>query len=235
MKKIVFGMLFFIAVIFSAFTGDAAVFKDIGFSSDGRVYMFGEYGKTDKTFCGWAVIYTVDVVKNDFVKGEVYKTNPTSATNGKSGREVYDALVAKNYAVTKKYNCVETVPEHVLYICSDETKRGTDQIVFKDFAGTLGSAATYCIDLVPTVSGNGKNARSSFYIMLEKRDEHGSVVSRQKIGSPDIVRKGVTDYRIEKIFCDRLGTSLIFVISKTMEDDTGVLIRYMVEAARVER
>ncbi|MBP3708925.1 MAG: DUF2259 domain-containing protein [Treponema sp.] len=235
MRKVVFGALIFTAVIFSALAGDVAVFRDIGFSSDGRVYLFGEYGKTDKTFRGWAEIYTVDVAKNDFVKGEVYKTNPTSTTAGTSGREVYDALAAKNYAVTKKYNCTETAPEQVLYICGDEAKRGTDQIVFKDFAGAIGSAATYCIELVPTVSGSGKNARSSFYIMLEKRDEHGSVVSRKKIGSPDVVRKGVIDYRIEKIFCDKSGRSLIFVVSKTMEDDTGILIRYMVEAAQVER
>ena len=27
------------------FAGDAAAFKDIGFSDDGRIYIFGQYGK----------------------------------------------------------------------------------------------------------------------------------------------------------------------------------------------
>ena len=68
--------------------------------------------------------------------------------------------------------------------------------------------------------------------MIEKQDADGNVITRQKVGSPDIKRKGITNYKIERIFCDNSGKNLIFVIEKTLEDDTGISIRYMVEAAK---
>ena len=83
------------------------------------------------------------------------------------------------------------------------------------------------------MSGAGENAKSSFYILMEKLDENGSVVSRQKIGSPDIVRKGVTSYKIEKILCNKSGDGIVFIVAKTMEDKTGILIRYMAETAKL--
>ena len=69
--------------------------------------------------------------------------------------------------------------------------------------------------------------------MIEKQDADGNVIARQKVGSPEIKRKGITDYKIERIFCDNSERSLIFVIEKTLEDDTGISIRYMVEAAKL--
>ena len=123
--------------------------------------------------------------------------------------------------------------DHVLYILDDVNKTGTDEIVFKDFrSADLENADVYHIKLYPTVNGSGKNARSSFYIMLEKRNAAGEIIMSRKIGSPSISRKGVTNYKIERIFCDKSEKNLIFVIEKMMEDDTGTSIRYMVEAAR---
>ena len=82
------------------------------------------------------------------------------------------------------------------------------------------------------MNGSGKNARSSFYIMLEKTDAAGQVLMSRKIGNPDINRKGVTNYKIERIFCDKSEKNIIFVIEKMIEDDTGTSIRYMIEAAQ---
>ena len=112
-------------------------------------------------------------------------------------------------------------------------KSGTDEIVFKDFRkGDVENADVYHIRLYPTINGYGKNTRSSFYIILEKRDFEGNIILSRKIGSPDISRKGVTNYKIERIFCDKSERNLIFVIEKMTEDDTGTSIRYMVEAAQ---
>ena len=70
--------------------------------------------------------------------------------------------------------------------------------------------------------------------MLEKRNASGDVILRQKIGSPQIVRNGVSGYRIERIMSDRSEKKLIFVVEKMTEDDTGVSVRYMVEAAELK-
>ena len=213
--------------------GDVATFVDKGFSEDGKYYVFGQYGKTDKKFQGWAELYQVDISANDYTDNGVFITKPSAVTADKNGREVFEALEGKSYYYFKDLKCEVADIDQVLYILDDVNKSGTDEIVFKDFrSADLEKADVYNIKLYPTVNGKGKNARSSFYIMLEKRDAEGQLLLSRKIGSPNITRKGVTNYKIERIFCDKSGKNLIFVIEKMMEDDTGTSIRYMVEAAK---
>ncbi|EID86213.1 putative secreted protein [Treponema sp. JC4] len=214
--------------------GDVASFVDKGFSADGKYYVFAQYGKTDKKFQGWAEIYQVDIAANDYVDSGVFKTRPSAATADKNGKAVYDELEAKSASYINGLNCKRANAEHVLYILDDVHKTGTDEIVFKDFTSAdLENQNSYRITLVPTINGKGKNARSSFYINLEKYDADGYVLSTQRIGSPSISRKGVTNYKIERIFRDECGKNLIFVIEKHYEDDAGLSVRYMVEAAKL--
>ncbi len=235
MKKFVLAASVF--ALASAFlsAGDVAVFVDGGFSSDGKSYVFGQYGKTDVKFQGWAELYQVDIKSNDYVDGGVFRIKPTAVTSDKSGKEVFEALEAKSYYYMKNLACEKADVEHVLYVLDNGQKSGSDEIVFKDFrSSSVDSQNSYHVQLVPTFSGNGKDIKSSFYIMLEKRNASGDVILRQKIGSPQIVRKGVSGYRIERIMSDRSEKKLIFVVEKMTEDDTGVSVRYMVEAAELK-
>lgn len=234
MKKLmVCGMLGIFAA-FASFAGDSAVLVDNGFSADGNYYIFGQYGKIDKKFQGWAEIYTVDVLKNDYVDNEVYRVKPSAVTFDKTGKEVYESLAGKNYLSIKKYNCAQNAPDQILYIREEEKKAGTDEIEFKDFISSVSDdQAYYKVVLVPTVSGEGINVKSSFYINLEKLDSKGAVLASQKIGNPGITRKGVKNYKIERIVCDKTGKKLVFIVEKTMEDKTGINIRYMIETARL--
>lgn len=232
-KLIVCGVLGFFAA-FASFAGDSAVLIDNGFSADGNYYIFGQYGKIDKKFQGWAEIYTVDVLKNDYVDNEVYKIKPSAVTFDKTGKEVYESLAGKNYLSIKKYNCAQNSPDQILYIREEEKKSGTDEIEFKDFISSVSSdQAFYKVQLVPSVFGSGTDVKSSFYINLEKLDSKGNCLARQKIGNPEISRKGVKNYKIERIACDKSGRNIVFIVEKTMEDKTGINIRYMVEAARL--
>ncbi len=234
MKKLmVCGMLGIFAA-FASFAGDSAVLVDNGFSADGNYYIFGQYGKIDKKFQGWAEIYTVDVLKNDYVDNEVYRVKPSAVTFDKTGKEVYESLAGKNYLSIKKYNCAQNSPEQILYIREEEKKTGTDEIEFKDFISSVSDdQAYYKVVLVPTVYGEGINVKSSFYIDIEKLDSKGAVLASQKIGNPGITRKGVKNYKIERIVCDKTGKKLVFIVEKTMEDKTGINIRYMIETARL--
>lgn len=227
------GMLGIFAA-FASFAGDSAVLVNNGFSADGNYYIFGQYGKIDKKFQGWAEIYTVDVLKNDYVDNEVYRVKPSAVTFDKTGKEVYESLAGKNYLSIKKYNCAQNSPEQILYIREEEKKAGTDEIEFKDFISSVSDdQAYYKVVLVPTVSGEGINVKSSFYIDIEKLDSKGAVLASQKIGNPGITRKGVKNYKIERIVCDKTGKKLVFIVEKTMEDKTGINIRYMIETARL--
>lgn len=234
MKKFIVGGILFIASCLAVFAGDAAVLVDNGFSEDGRFYVFGQYGKTDKSFQGWAEIYTIDVEKNDYVDGEFYKIKPSAVTSEKTGKEVYESLAGQNYFNLKKYNCKPCSPDQILYIREVESKAATDEIVFKDFSSQLAKdQAYYHFQLVPKVSGTGLNVKSSFYIEMVKKDSKGNTLAKQIVGSPSINRKGVSGYKIERIVCDKNGKNLIFVIEKTNVDKTGINIRYMLEACKL--
>lgn len=231
MKKHLVGGLFIISAIFGAYAGDSAVLVDNGFSSDGNYYIFGQYGRTDKNFQSWAEIFTVDIEKNDYVENEFYRVKPSASTAKKTGKEVYETLAEKSSKYTAKYNCKPCKPEQILYIREEEKKSGTDEIVFKDFTSSVSDdQAMYHVTLLPEISGNGVNVKSSFFINLEKKDAAGKVLASQQIGSPNVVRKGVKAYKIERIVCDESGRNLVFVIEKTMEDKTGINIRFMIEA-----
>lgn len=231
-KSVIFGLLIAFGLL-TVYAGDVATFVDKGFTEDGKYYIFGQYGKTDKKFQGYAEIYQVDIAANDYVDSGVFKTKPSAVTAGKNGRDVYDALEAKSFYYFKDMKCETANPDHVLYILDDVNKTGTDEIVFTDFRGSdIENPDTYHIQLYPTVNGSGKNSRSSFYIIVEKKNAEGKVIESHKVGSPDIVRKGITNYKIERIFCDKSEHNMIFIIEKILEDDAGISIRYMVEAAK---
>lgn len=235
MKKVIVGGLLTICALFGAFAGDSAVLVDNGFSADGNYYIFGQYGKTDKSFQGWAEIYTVDVIANDYVDNEVYKVKPSAVTFDKTGKEVYESLAGKSYFTTKKYGCTPNEPNQILYIREEEKKAPTDEIVFQDFTSSVSEdKAFYHVKLYPTVSGYGTNVKSSFYINIEKQDARGNVLARQTIGNPSITRKGVKSYKIERIVCDKSGKNLVCIVEKTMEDKTGINIRFMIETVRLD-
>lgn len=235
MKKIISFALCVSLCCAALCAGDVATFVDKGFSEDGKYYVFGQYGRTDKKYQGWAEIYQVDIAKNDWVDGGVFKINPTAVTADKAGVDVYESLEGKNYYYLRDLKCKVADADRVLYILDDVNKTGTDEIVFTDFNNsTVDSPNTFHIQLVPTINGKGKNVKSSFYIWVEKKDADGNTISKTKVGSPDVVRSGISNYKIERIMCDPSQTNFIFVIEKIQEDDTGISIRYMVEAAKIK-
>lgn len=233
MKKIVTLALASL-MAFSVFAGDVATFVDCGFSADGKTYVFGQYGKTDKNYQGWAEIIEVDIAKNDYVDNGVFRIKPTAVTANKQGSEVYESLEAKSFYALKNLNLVKVNPEQLLYYCESPDKTGEQEITFKDFKGSkIENPNSFKVKVVPSVSGSGAAAKSSFYIDLQKIDADGNVIFSKTVGNPSIKRTGVTGYKVEQIFTDKSGKKMIFVVEKTMHDSTGVLIRYMVEAVEL--
>ena len=92
MKKTVLSGLLFLISVACLSAGDVATFVDKGFSEDGKYYVFGQYGRTDKKYQGWAEIYQVEIAKNDFVESGVFKMKPTAVTADKTGVEVVDKV-----------------------------------------------------------------------------------------------------------------------------------------------
>lgn len=226
MKRL-FATIAVLTVAVLAFAGDAATFVDLGFSHDGKTYIFGQYGKTDGAFQGYAEIYTVDVKQNDFVSKGVFKTTDKS---GKTGREVFSQLKAKHKSFLDGYNLSPVDADSLLYMREDTSKSSAAEITFKDFeSSTPAQDVMYTVRLVPLFEGKGMNTKSSFYIVAEKKTASGELLARFVAGNPGIQRAGVTGYAIDRIYTSPDGKGFVFVVEKIVEDKTGTSIRYMVE------
>lgn len=231
MKRVLFVVLSFFLFCGTLFAGDVAVFDDIGFSADGKTYLFGQYGTTDKTFRGYAEIYAVDIESNSFKKNGIYRTNATESTAGKSGSSIYDELKTKNSDWLSSWKAAPAEISEVLYIRPYNSKTAESEIQVRDFEhSSSANTIEYSFKLVPYKEGSGASVYSSFYITVEKKDASGKLLGKIVAGSPDVKRRGISGYAIEKIMCDETATKFVIVVEKLSEEENAApSVRYMVE------
>jgi len=221
-------IIFFISVS-ALWAGDTAVFVDLGFSPDGRTYMFGQYGVLSPSLKPWADIYVVDMAANNFVpNGKLSNTQNTPIKAGQDGSGILYQLVANNSAITNRYKIDFQNQGLPLYISRNENPSAYGETIdFRDFL----TGRNFTARLIPTINGSGMNTQSSFYINLEVRSANGSARS-YTVGTPSVVRQRIFSYNIKRVLIDSTGNSLIFVIEMKRAAESGHDIRYMVEAIR---
>ena len=209
--------------------GDSASFVNLGFSPDGSIYMFAQYGVKSGVLRPWADIYVVDVAKNDFVSGgRISHTYDRPIDAGQDGMGMLYSLIAENAGLARRYGVNFPNQGQPLYIALDgDPAYAGEPIQFRDFV----SGISYQASVIESVNGSGKDLRSSFYIRLEYLDE--GVEKVFVIGSPEIKRPLVSSYRIKKVLIDPSGSSLVFVIEMKRHAEDGYDIRYMVEVLRL--
>jgi predicted secreted protein len=222
-------------LMFSAlrlWAGDNASFVDLGFSPDGAVYMFAQYGVESNTLKPWAELAVVDVSKNNFVPGgRVSYTHASPVTNGQDGSGALYRLLAQNGALANRYGVSFLLQGYPLYLSlgtSDRAGDGGESIEFRDFQ----AGASYTATLIPTLEGSGGSLKSSFYIDLERTARDGSKRS-YTVGSPRFQRPLVSSYRIRRVIIAPQDGSLVFVIEMKKSGVGGFDIRYMTEALRL--
>jgi len=102
-KRKIFAVLFLICVS-TLWAGDAASFVDLGFSPDGRTYMFGQFGVQSGNLRPWAELYIVDVAANNFVSnGRFSHTLDRPIVAGQDGSGVFYRLLASNVSHTNRH------------------------------------------------------------------------------------------------------------------------------------
>ncbi len=209
------------------FAGDIASFVNLGFSEDGRYFMFGQYGINEETF-PYAEIYTVDVPANNFVTGGVFAKEYALPVNpGQEGQGALFTLLHTARDHVKKYRINHMKPGRILYLLinGDEPKSG---LSFRDFQ----SGNRYSVDLIKSSRGSGENVESAFHIALSITRPSG-VRTDYTIGRPGYYRNGVREYQIRSIYISPDEGSLVFVIEREETDTGGANIRYMVETTDI--
>jgi predicted secreted protein len=217
--------------IFSLWAGDTATFVDLGFSPDGKVYMFAQYGIQSGTLRPWADLFIVDVPKNNFVSGgRLSYVHNQPVVSGQDGSGALYRLIAQNASMAEKYRINYCFQGQPLFIAvNGEAEFETRiPIVFRDYE----SGANYRASLVSYTEGFGANLRSSFYINLERTRRDGSRKT-YTVGNPQIKRPLIASYCIRKVMIAPHDGSMIFLIEMKKQEGDSFNIRYMVEALRL--
>jgi predicted secreted protein len=226
-KKILI-LLISLTSLSGIWAGDAASFVDLGFSPDGKVYIFGQYGIQARTLRPWADLYVVDVPNNNFVPGgRISYIHSAPVAAGQDGSGALFRLIARNAALAERYSVDFLFQSQPLYVSLNGEDTGNGAIEFRDFE----AGASYRASLVPTIEGQGASLKSSFYINLERTDSRGT--RAYVVGTPQLKRPLVASYRIRKAMIAPHDGSLIFVIEMNRQGENGTEIRYMVEAVRL--
>jgi predicted secreted protein len=228
--RLAFVIVFFIGVT-GLWAGDTATFVDLGFSPDGRIYMFAQYGLQSGTLKPWADLFIVDVPANNFVSGgRLSYLHDGPAASGQDGSGALYRLIAQNASTAERYRINYCLQGHPIFIAvNGEDSSGTQAPVeFRDFE----SGANYRASLVSYAEGSGANLKSSFFINLERTAKDGSK-KVYTVGNPQIKRPLIASYRIRKVMIAPNDGSMIFLIEMKRQEGGDFNIRYMVEALRL--
>jgi len=209
--------------------GDSAAFVDFGFSPDGRYFMFAQYGVQTGTLRPWADLFVVDVAQNNFVSnGRTSYVHDAQVFSGHDGSGALYRIISRNAALAEQYRINFLNLGQPLYIAMNGEATAPDGgIEFRDFA----SGNTYRANLVPYVEGSGQNLRSSFFINLERINASGR--RTYTVGTPQVKRPLIEEYRIRRVIVSPQSDSLIFVIEMKRQAAGSFDIRYMIEAIKL--
>ena len=225
-KKVICAIVFFLFLgVPGLFAGDTATFVDLGFSPDGSIYMFGQYGVQSGNLRPWADLFVVDVARNSFVpNGRLSYVHDNPVVAGQNGIGALHRLIAQNAPLAERHSVDYSFQGQPLFISLDNTD---ETIEFRDFD----NGVTYRATLVSLVEGEGENLRSSFFINLESISRDG-LRRAYTVGSPQLRRPLISSYDIQRVMIAPMDGAMIFVIKMRRLDGDSFSIRYMVEAVR---
>jgi len=212
----------------SVFCGDIASFQNLGFSEDGRYFMFGQYGILEESLKHYAQLYVVDVGANKFVSdGILDVVYEEELEPGQSGISALFTLYQEAGPLVSKYRVNHMFTGRLLYILING-REPKSSLEFKDFIG----GKRYEVDLLQSTFGPDDNVSAAFHINLSVIDDNGTE-NHFIVGLPDYRRKGVRQYKIRQILLGPDEASLVLIVEKEETAGTGVDIRYMVETVTI--
>jgi len=204
---------------------DTASFVDLGFSPDGRTYMFGQYGVQSDTLRPWADVYVIDIASNNFVPGgRINYVHSESVRAGHDGSGALYRVIARNTALADRYNIGFLLQGPLFYVSVDNGMPADTETI--EFPVDLSCRAV--------LTGSFRDpAGSSFSINLERKTGDGSV-RRYTVGNAGIRRPGILSYKISKVISSPRNDALVFVIEMRKKNSSGSTdISYMVETVKL--
>jgi predicted secreted protein len=227
-KRFALAGALFLAAASIASAGDIALFVNLGFSSDSKYFMFGQYGILEKSSTPWAASYIIDVRANAYTpRGE---NQFSSAQPVEPGASAVGALLntLDDSMAQKKYRIDHLLTGRLLYVLIDG-QQAPDTIEFRDFP----SGRSYKVSLIQGTGTSDSYPSASFSLAITIVQKDGKTRALTA-GNSAYRRPGVRAYHIKQIILAPDDSSLVFLIQKDEQDTHGNNIRYMVETVRVK-
>lgn len=219
----------FLAVASFASTGDIALFVNLGFSSDSKYFMFGQYGILEKNSTPWADSYIVDVSANSYApRGTTQFSSAQPVEPGASAMGALLNTLDGTTAQKKQYRIDHLLSGRLLYVLIDG-EQASDTLEFRDFP----SGRTYQAALIQSTVTMDSYPSASFSLSISIVEKDGKT-RNLNAGNSGYKRPGVKAYQIKQIILAPDGNSLVFLVQKEEQDTRGSNIRYMVETVRVK-
>jgi predicted secreted protein len=202
---------------------------DLGFSPDGGIYMFAQYGVLSESLKPWADLYAVNVQSNSFVSnGTISYVHNRPLSFGTDGSGALYRVIAQGASLASRCGVTFLNPGKPQYLAFEGAPLESGGIDFRDFE----TGSSYHAALRASYEGTGVQLKSSFSITLEQTAKNGTRRT-YTVGSPGLKRPLVRDYRIRRVVTSESGASMVFIIEMTKLNGSGVDIRYMVETLRL--
>jgi predicted secreted protein len=218
-----------LATAICASAGDVALFVNLGFSSDSRYFMFGQYGILEKNSTPWADSYIVDVPANAYApRGAKRFSSSQPVEPGTSALGALLNTLADGSAQKKQYRIDHLLSGRLLYVLIDG-EQAAETLEFRDFP----SGRTYKVVLFQSAVTKGAEVSSSYSLAISIVEKDGRIRTLTA-GDSAFKRPGVKAYHIKQIILAPDGGSLVFLVQKEEQDTHGSNIRYMVETVRVK-
>ena len=224
-------VLLFILVAILAAAGDIAMFENLGFSRDARVFLFGQYGVAAETSVPYAEVYAVDVSSNSFVSGGILRSKSTSDSDkteplslGQDGRGALFHLLGEARELIQRYDVNHLDNGRPIYILVDGNEP-KGRIAFRDF----NTNTRYEFVLHQEQRKAEESVEASFHIALTVTDS-ADRTRTFAIGRPGYYRSDIRQYRITQVLLSPDEDAIVVVVEKQAADGS---IRYMVETAAI--
>ena len=223
MKKIVVIAAFLLCASF-IFSGDIAQYINLGFSSNSKYFMFGQYGISSEDTKAFSETFIVDVSKNVFIKDGINsRVFQEEILPGQEGLGALFTIMEESMAIISKTGINHIATGRVVYLLVNGAKP-KEHLEFRDFY----KGDAYTVTLVQESFRSESSVSSSFHINLSVTDRSDRIRT-YTIGLPDYKRKDVLAYRIKQVVFTPSEEGLVFVIEKEINGSHGKSIRYMVE------
>ena len=213
----------------AAWSGDVAQFDNLGFSSDGRYFMFGQHGILEKTSYPYAELSIVDVPANAFTPQGVKKVSYTKGVEpGSTGLGALLNALGDMAAQKRQYRIDHLVTGRLLYLLVDGVNPA-ETLEFRDFQ----TGMKYAVTLVQTPGTKDGAPAAAFHLKITVTGKDGKAKDAT-VGNAALTRAGVKTYRVKQVILGPDGAALVFVIQREEADGAGVNIRYMVETVHLK-